>query len=1107
MSGKRIGRGGRGVEQQSVRDFTKKYQGLARAGNDINRGIGSQSNTVVAAGGSPHPSASTAEGLAAGSAAGSGAPSSILVSIAVRENFDITMQNIRTAAVVAHSYSAIDFEDPTWVNTPIIRSPSVFGADDDLMSGLLGTSPIHEVCKTCGNNSNMCIGHYGVINLPRKVIQKSMIPFIVKLLRILCINSACPIGIGVSTEGSEHLKGIDKLTFLAQLGSKKSSKKSCIHCEMELPVVKSNDDTFINKPINFKDVDVDADWIYNHLEIFEKKADVNPYWMAVDPKKKGSVNMFASVGFSGSKPRNMVLAKMVVIPPMYRPMYHSKDGNIHSHDFTSMYGKIIEYIMKLDGRKPMTQTETPETVYLDMIKVIRAMADNRDGSYVTSRGSSDRKAKGVSELLGAREGAIRENIMGRRVEYTARTVISPDPELDYDQVGIPEHMRISLTTAVKVAPYNIRDCVRAILRGEVRYVSTDLKPLAQKSGIPVRADNYRKLAANLRVGMQIHRFARDGDDAILNRQPTLHRHSMMGTSIKLHQGRSTFTFKPDVATPYNADFDGDEMNIHLVQDEIARAEVRYLMNIKELLINAEDSKATYGLIYDSLIASQMMTQGKTNDKGELIGEYIIPVEVWDRALERLSNHDDLATLDARLKFHNVRKYTGRALFSATLPANLNYDSEGLLIRDGICIKGNATKKHLGTTHHSVLIAIRYHFNGDTETRLAMVSRFFNEFPLVANVFLEYVGYTFGSADVSPSVIPKEIIKRKTDLEEELEKLNQDLVRLSGSDEIVGTVIDLAYSDMEQSKANYLKELKELKELAEADEDPVIIEYRKVERANKEASLLKSIADLDAKMASIRKMDKTKRISYIRQKINAVKSKLKEIPQTHQQLRNKISREALDRINLVIYAKSGSDQKLNEDETKLMEKVFINEIAEATTRIQKQTVQALPPNSAFPTAWESGAKGSKGNASQLVGSISQQYHNAERIRIDRVPYYCADSIDPESAGFCSESFASRNTPQGMISVAIASRDNLIDIGVNTSRVGKLIKDKEDALKDMKVEYDLTFRGRTNGIIYLPLYGGSGVSSESKEIVRVAGEDVGQFINTKRMVLQFNSDFGY
>ena len=236
---------------------------------------------------------------------------------------------------------------------------------------------------------------------------------------------------------------------------------------------------------------------------------------------------------------------------------------------------------------------------------------NSDCPGVTPPGKETvKKIRSLCQRLKGKHGRFRGNLSGKRVDFTSRTVISPDPNLRIDQVAVPELVAKVLTFPERCNAINIEKLRTLIRNGSnvhpganyVEYGDGTKKRLTHLV-LAVR----EKIADQLRIGDIVERHLEDGDVVLFNRQPSLHKLSIMAHRAKVMPWR-TFRFNECVCTPYNADFDGDEMNLHLPQTEEARAEAWHLMGVTKNLITPRSGEPLIAAIQDFITASFLLSR-------------------------------------------------------------------------------------------------------------------------------------------------------------------------------------------------------------------------------------------------------------------------------------------------------------------------------------------------------------------------------------------------------------------------------------------------------------------------------------------------------------------
>jgi DNA-directed RNA polymerase III subunit RPC1 len=211
--------------------------------------------------------------------------------------------------------------------------------------------------------------------------------------------------------------------------------------------------------------------------------------------------------------------------------------------------------------------------------------------------------------LTGKQGRFRGNLSGKRVDFSARTVISPDPNLRVDQVGVPVHVAKIMTYPEQVSRYNIEKLRERVRNGpDVHPGANLIRQAGENSFVKSLAFGDKERAAqSLRIGDIVERHMEDGDIVLFNRQPSLHKQSIMSHHAKVMPWR-TFRFNICVCAPYNADFDGDEMNMHLPQTEEARSEAKMLMGVHHNLATPRNGEPLVACSQDFLSAAYLITQ-------------------------------------------------------------------------------------------------------------------------------------------------------------------------------------------------------------------------------------------------------------------------------------------------------------------------------------------------------------------------------------------------------------------------------------------------------------------------------------------------------------------
>ncbi|NBQ16067.1 MAG: hypothetical protein EBU31_16005, partial [Proteobacteria bacterium] len=330
----------------------------------------------------------------------------------------------------------------------------------------------------------------------------------------------------------------------------------------------------------------------------------------------------------------------------------------------------------------------------------------------------------ISRLKG-KEGRIRGFLMGKRVDFSARSVISPDSQMDLDQVGIPEVVASKLTVPMFVLETNL-ELMRSLVRGP----STCARAICRGGRCEVVlefADRERE-AKQLKVGDVVERTLQNDDIVLFNRQPSLHKGSMMGYRALICKGSRTFRLNLACTGVSNADYDGDEMNVHAPQDPAAQAEARLLMSVPEHIVSAQSNKPSIGLVQDTLVGAWLLT----DDATRLTRQQFCAL--------RLCLHYSCRTEPV---LGDV--FTGKQAFSLLLPSGLDYENEalGVLISSGQLVKGRLCRKTLGTASGS-LVHFLWLFQG-----AEVAKRFLSDAQRLVNRWLAWRGFSVRLSDCEP----------------------------------------------------------------------------------------------------------------------------------------------------------------------------------------------------------------------------------------------------------------------------------------------------------------------------------------------------------------------
>ena len=355
---------------------------------------------------------------------------------------------------------------------------------------------------------------------------------------------------------------------------------------------------------------------------------------------------------SGNRPEWMILDVIPVIPPDIRPMVQLDGGRYATSDLNELYRKVV---MRNNRLKELLNKKAPDLIVRNEKRMLQeavdALIDNgRHGRAYT--GSNNRPLKSLSDMLKGKQGRFRQNLLGKRVDYSGRSVIVVGPELKMDQCGLPKEMALEL-----FKPFVLNDLVE-------KGVSPNIK---QAKKLVERSDD--KVWDSLENVIQNH-------PVLLNRAPTLHRLGIQAFQPVLVEGRA-IKLHPLCCTAFNADFDGDQMAVHLPLSDEAQDEARNLMLAAKNLLKPSDGRPVTVPTQDMVLGSYYLTIDKAGEKGE--------GKVFRDAAEAIMAYQDgIITIHAAIKVRVTKEIgdikvtrivpttAGKIIFNEHIPQDLGY---------------------------------------------------------------------------------------------------------------------------------------------------------------------------------------------------------------------------------------------------------------------------------------------------------------------------------------------------------------------------------------------------------------------------------------------------
>ena len=594
----------------------------------------------------------------------------------------------------------------------------------------------NSICATCGLKSAHCCNHFGHIALAKPLYSCLYFEITRKILKCVCYRCSRILI-------SPHTQHEDLKNDMAKIMSIKNNQKRFEAyfklCNTTTKIKLCGDDKHIgcgsrqpdryNKEAAMKII---AEWkdksketssqlefsAEDVLRIFKRITDEDMEVMGFNP--------------TWNRPEWMILTVLPVPPPAVRPSIIEENGQRREDDLTHKLSDIIKTNNNiLDKINKGASEETIKLITMVLQYHVFTLMDNQIPGLAPSQQRNGRKLKSICDRMRKKDGRIRGNLNGKRVDQSARSVITPDPYISIDELGVPIKVALNITFQEVVNEYNIEEMKRLILNGpDVWPGAKYIRKGNDMITINLKYADLNKIANEIRYGDIVHRHLNNGDYVLFNRQPSLHKMSMMCHKV-IVMPYQTFRLNVLDTPPYNADFDGDEMNLHCPQNIQTMCELKDLAAVPYLILTQKDGKPSIEIVQDTLVGSFRLTK-----------DYTI---VGDKQMANLQmcNSYFKGKLDKPSKDYI---YTGREVFSEILPPALfieekNRAGNDVIIKNSKLIAGNLDK----AVFHNItkgLIPVIYHDYGPVE-----IKKFLDNTQRLVCRWLLTAGFSIGISDL------------------------------------------------------------------------------------------------------------------------------------------------------------------------------------------------------------------------------------------------------------------------------------------------------------------------------------------------------------------------
>lgn len=652
-----------------------------------------------------------------------------------------------------------------------ITSPKFLG-ENTVYDERLGPCDTVGMCVTCSKKAAECMGHFGHIHLNRPVLHPLYVKYTLKFLRCFCYTCSkllIPPAV-LELGGSKNpLVQTDKILDQCR------KLKKCYYCYDQ----KTKGVTIASKEkveelleedqpaytLN-KEKEIVAVWSKKKQELSRRILsceEIFEIFQKIDPK---DMNVFR-LNPTFVQPKFLIITDLPVLPICCRPFIRADDGSTYDDDLSKRYMEIVKVNQRILKSKLTVGKKVNDYAYNALQKHIQVLIDNTS----LKEKHASRVFKSLKHRMTGKEGRIRSNLMGKRCNFTARTVAGPDPLLGVNEIAIPEQYakqltipervnqlnhaqlqklvysdranflikkngtKINLEYALYRKPHNGRVVPEkgdTLIRQGIKIIVKDPKMYVAKAGDRILKN---KVFFRVEMGDTVERHLRDGDTVILNRQPTLHRGSIYAMKVKIHPGHTIRT-NLAITSTYNLDYDGDELNIHVPQTIMANADIGTLASVENNLINSQDGKPLTVLIQDSLLGLYLLTKEKTLLSKEDVFQLIMVLQS-ETMNDAQFTHKLLDRLEQLVgcSVSKIKQVTGRQVFSLLLPQTFYHKHAECVITRGV-LEGTIVKQNI----HGIISSLHHVYGKEA------CVEFVNNAQFLGNTYAVQRGFSVGYKD-------------------------------------------------------------------------------------------------------------------------------------------------------------------------------------------------------------------------------------------------------------------------------------------------------------------------------------------------------------------------
>jgi DNA-directed RNA polymerase II subunit RPB1 len=604
----------------------------------------------------------------------------------------------------------------------------------------MGTLEPGLICPTDGLDYIQCPGYFGHMELAKPVFYIQYLDTVVNIAQCICIKC------------SKLLIDKPKYSSLLSISPEKRWKQVHAICHKITRCGESSEmGCGCKQPTKYKQegfATIIAEW---------KVPDGQPISLKVTPEmfikifRRISDEDISFMGFSPlwSRPEWMICQVLAVPPPAVRPSVKYDSSQRSEDDLTYILVQIIKANKTLQEKIAKGDSAATLEDYHSVLQFfVATLIDNKIPNAKPAAQRSGRAFKSIKERLNGKTGRVRGNLMGKRVDFSARSVITPDPNLSIRELGVPLKIAQNITKPVTVNARNLHSLTTLVKNGPDIYPGAKLlERTINGRTIHISLKYADRESIQLNEGDIVHRHMMDGDAILFNRQPTLHRMSMMGHIVRVMFKGDTFRMNVGDTKPYNADFDGDEMNLHMPQTLEAEIELRHLAAVPYQIISPASNQSIIGIFQDSLLGSFQFTRPDITFDALTAMKLVVNLTQIDASIfkDGVSNFDILSLILPPMTSYQKNKLFKDAEDSKT-------SNNVIEIVDGMYKRGQLDKGVLSSTTKGIIHRI---FNDYGNFASA---DFIDNIQFIVNEYMKMSSYSVGISDLLTKQETKDKIK-------------------------------------------------------------------------------------------------------------------------------------------------------------------------------------------------------------------------------------------------------------------------------------------------------------------------------------------------------------